>query len=69
MLTLKIIMLLLCFIIACISLSKIVESALNLRAIHLGKKSPVFGPRTSGMVFNTKTGKLEADSQQILPFE
>ena len=69
MFALRIILLIFCTIIACWTTKKIVESILNLRSLHLGKKYPYAQPRTSSVVYNTKTGKLEADSQQILPFE
>lgn len=69
MLVFKIIVLVLCAVIACYSVKKIVETAVNLRALYRGRKYPYGRIQSAGMVFNTKTGKLEADNREILPFE
>ena len=67
MFTLKIIGLILCTIVACWSCKKIVESVLNLMALLHNKKTYNNIKRT-GMVYNKKTKKLEADNCSKLPF-
>lgn len=69
MLIFKIVVLVLCAVIACCSVKKIVETAVNLRAIRRGRKYPYDRLQSAGMVYNTKTGKLESDNRQILPFD
>ena len=69
MLIFKIVVLVLCAVIACWSVKKIVETAVNLRAIRRGGKYPYDRLQSEGMVYNTKTGKLESDNCQILPFD
>ena len=67
MFTLKIIALILCTIVACWASKKIVESILNLIALLHNKKTYNNIKRT-GIVYNKKTKKLEADNCSKLPF-
>lgn len=69
MIALKIIGLILCMIVACYSIVKIVQCMLNLKSLSYAKKHPYNVPRTDGIVFNKKTSKLEEDSSQMLPFK
>jgi len=68
MLTLKIIGLILCTIVACWVSKKIVESVLNLIALSHNKKTYNNIKRT-GMVYNKNTKRLEADNSQSIPFD
>ena len=47
---------------------KLVRIWFNLGAFCKHQKHPENAPRTGGLVFNKKTGKLEEDSRIILPF-
>ena len=67
MLTLKIIGLILCTIVACWASKKIVESILNLISLSHNKKMYDNIKRT-GMVYNKNTKKLEADNSPTVPF-
>lgn len=49
--------------------SKLLKTCYNLKALFYEKKHPGSLPRSCGIVFNKKTGKLEADNRPLLPFE
>lgn len=68
MLTLEIIGLILCTIIACLAIKKILESLLNLISLSRNKKM-YHTVRRTGMVYNKNTKKLEADNSQSVPFD
>ena len=68
MLVLKVIGLILCAIIACWAVSKIVEHTINLSSLNGTRKYPPHIKR-SGMVYNKKTKKLEADNSPREPFD
>lgn len=67
MLTLKIIALILCTVIACWASKKIVESVLNLISLSHNKKT-YHNIRRIGMVYKKNTKKLEADNSMEIPF-
>ena len=67
MLTLKIIALILCTVIACWASKKIVESVLNLISLSHNKKT-YHNIRRIGMVYKKNTKKLEADNNMEIPF-
>ena len=68
MLTLKIIVLVLCTVIACWASKKIVESILNLISLSYNK-SMRSNMKRNGMVYNKNTKKLDADNSLTVPFE
>lgn len=47
---------------------KLVRIWFNLGAFYKHQKHPENAPRTCGLVFNKKNGKLEEDGRIILPF-
>lgn len=61
--------LILCCILLVWAFSKLLKAWYNLKALSYEKKHPGSLPRSCGLVFNKKTGKLEADSRPLLPFE
>ena len=65
---LEIIGLIFCMIIACIAVKKIVECMVNLILLARNKKTHN-NIRRTGMVYNKKTKKLEADNSQSVPFD
>ena len=67
MLTLKIIALILCTVIACWASKKIIESVLNLISLSHNKKT-YRNIRRIGMVYKKNTKKLEADNSMEIPF-
>ena len=67
MLTLKIIALILCTVIACWASKKIVESVLNLISLSHNKKT-YHNIRRIGMVYKKNTKKQEADNNMEIPF-
>ena len=67
MLTLKIIALILCTVIACWASKKIIESVLNLISLSHNKKT-YHNIRRIGMVYKKNTKKLEADNSMEIPF-
>ena len=68
MLALKIIGLIVCLIVACMAIKKIVESVLNLISLSHNKQTHHNVERT-GMVYNKNSHKLEADNRKTVPFE
>ena len=68
MLTLKIIGLVLCTIVACWAIKKIVEGVLNLTSLSHSKKT-YNRIKRNGMLYNKKTKKLEADNCSATPFD
>lgn len=68
MLTLEIVGLVLCTIIACWASKKIMESVLNLTSLSHNKKT-YNSIKKNGMVYNKSTQKLEADNCSTLPFD
>lgn len=68
MITLKIFGLVLCLIVACLAIKKIVEHILNLMVLLYNKKTHK-NMNTTGIVFNKKSKKLEDDNSPNLPFQ
>ena len=68
MLTLKIIGLVVCTIVACWANKKIVERVLNLTSLSHSKKT-YNRIKRNGMLYNKKTEKLEADNCSSTPFD
>ncbi|MBQ7304529.1 MAG: hypothetical protein IJW75_06430, partial [Alphaproteobacteria bacterium] len=69
MLVTKIIILVLCTIIVCFCAARIIECFINIKLYRYSKKNPEDAIYSQGMVYNKKSGKLEADNRSILPFE
>ena len=63
-----IIVLTLCTVVACWAISKILDAIFNLKAL-LHNKKHYRNITSTGMVYNKKTKKLEADNSQAQPFE
>ena len=68
MIVLEVIGLILCTIIACWAVCKIVEHAINLASLNGTQKHPHHLKRV-GMVYNKKTKQLEADNSPKVPFD
>ena len=68
MLELKIFGLVVCLIVACWAIRKIVIAIINLMSLLFNDEYHQH-TKTGGMVFNKKTQKLEADNSQTVPFE
>ena len=68
MFVLKVIGLILCAIIVCWAVSKMVEHTINLSSLNGTRKYPPHLNR-AGRVYNKKTKKLEADNSPWEPFD
>lgn len=64
-----ILILLICFVVALIAVIMIIKYTINLLRIIRTAKSLESGHYVGQMVYNKKTGKLEADNHEVLPFE
>ena len=68
MLTLKILGLVVCMLVAFWAIRKIVMATINLLSLFCNDEY-YRNVKKDGMVFNKKTQKLEADNSQSVPFE
>lgn len=66
---LKLIGIIVLLILAIFSLKRAFYCILNIIALKKYEKDPSSLPHKGGIVFNKKTGKLEADNSPILPWE
>lgn len=49
-------------------MKKLIETIINISIINKESKCPNLSKQRHGIIFNTKTNKLEADQSLILPF-
>ena len=68
MLTLEILVLVVCVVVACWAIRKIVMATINLLSLLFDDEYHLHVEK-GGMVFNKNTRKLEADNSQSVPFE
>lgn len=69
MVILKLLGIIVLAIVGVFCLKRLFFAVLNLRALINYKKHPESINQRHGIVYNKKTGKLEADQSPILPFE
>ena len=68
MFMLKVLGLIVCFVVACWAIRKIVMAIINIMSLLFNDEYHQHVEK-GGMVFNKKTQKLEADNSSSVPFE